>query len=380
MLAVHLGQHAPRVFIPHHGHILGIWDAEGFVMIAGFLMGAIISRKKLDQNPSKLWALVRERVVKIYTHQLYAALPITLAAMAGAFWLGVERFGVGPPLQELSLVFLMLQGPSHTEILILYVGVFALIPLFVGLIRWRGVGAALCASLALYLLGQLTYGMFLVDLIHRYTPLVVQMPYFDVLAWQFCFMVGFALAWRLEHVKAFLHAIGAVTVTALIAAFALAIVVVNENAYALAMWWRDSFAITGAGGTYDPRQDFAASYLFVTLLLTGIVTCLALGPLPAFLRVARRAGAWFFSLPFFVALGRDSIRMYVLHVYLAFIFVAALRLELVPPIPLLRAFYICLLGAVFLAAPYVFKWIDRFTGPGGYRRPKPRRDAQGVRI
>jgi peptidoglycan/LPS O-acetylase OafA/YrhL len=123
-------------------------------------------------------------------------------------------------------------------------------------------------------------------------------------------------------------------------------------------WWPAHVPI--GFGKYEARQQFAPTYFGDTFLLLAVAVIMALAPLPAALLWLREKLKALFTLPALVLVGRDSIRMYLIHVYFVYVFEFALRHHLAPGEPVALYMIVFVIIAGFIATPWVLGRVDGF--------------------
>ena len=312
----------------NHGELGYVQDAQGFVFLSGLMVGMIYSRRMVKDGfwhgAAKMW----RRALEIYRYTL--ACLIGIVALAALFpdiqsawrdWL--LQLGDQDPLFAVAAVLLLFQ-PTFMDILPQYIIYMLVAPPLVWLCiqgRWRIV---LAGSIAVWLLIQFGVHLPFIELFHAAagrieSPGLFQI-YFNLFAWQICFMSGLVL--------------GSLTVTGQIdwtrfmdpqrpalawAAFGVFLVfAVIRLGLTFGIY---PGSVVGIMNMVDRRDElsfiyvgnFAAdTYLIAWTLIAGPRTGnAALASIAAALR-------WLFNQPFLRFIGRHSLQTYTLHVFLVY--------------------------------------------------------------
>ncbi|GAK82600.1 OpgC protein [Vibrio ponticus] len=173
--------------------------AEGFILVSGFLAGAIYSRPKLSnlEIREKAWS----RVASIYRYHLlclvivfawFTYCLVYLSDLASVLEPNLGSFAESPWSSILLSVFLI-NKPSYLEILPLYIMYMALLPFVIAAYRRGWTVWVLLVSASIWAASAYVSEAILISLLPDVT---LQTGYFDPFAWQLLFVgasaVGFA--------------------------------------------------------------------------------------------------------------------------------------------------------------------------------------------
>ena len=337
MLVVHLSFNDGLgfLFYVHHNTLIQLYDAEFFIFIAGLLVGHLWATRYPTATLRKKFALNRLRT--IYVWYAISAIPYVLSHPEA-----------NPNLIAGTVeVLLMEHGGWFSDILPIYFVCFALLlPFAVWSALYRP-GALLGISFAIYVASQLTnrFGFF------GFTGKFVA---FDIAAWQFIFflsmMVGrSAPAWRAMI-------LGLSRRTVLIAFPVLVAVLVW-----LGQWphFPDPMQIVGGATNISARNGLHPLYI-VRIAVAILAMALVVLRSDAWLGPIHRAVHWYFMLPVIRNVGRYSIQMFSLHVYILALYTVMIH-DLPEPS---RIAYAVLSVIAFVAAPNIYAAMkERGIGP-----------------
>ncbi len=320
----------------HHVRLIGLWDAEFFIPVSGFLVGYLYAAKASLRD--RFLRFTGQRLAVIYRWYLVASVPFLALALPG--------MQLGETARTLLGVGLVQAGGSYSSILPIYMYCFGFLALLAPIGRRFGAGAVTVASGAVYLASHATYG-------GGFFGASGDFVVFDVAAWQFPFVLAFWIGTRHADWGRAIAAIPASAYYGLVAVLAVALVATRGTV----IDWTPILPDENALGLWT-RFDLHPWYLFRITMACALLALLATRTEPL-TRPVSALMRWYLSLPFLRAIGRQSIQMFTLHVYLvALLAVAAPRLEPVP----LGAFALALL-AVFIAAPHVGRFVPRRATP-----------------
>ncbi|MDQ0392890.1 hypothetical protein J3R73_002682 [Labrys monachus] len=312
----------------NHGELGYVQDAQGFVFLSGLMVGMVYSRRMTKQGfragALKMW----RRALEIYRYTLGCLVGIVLLAVifpeaqeAWRPWL--LQLGDRDPLFVLAAALLVFQ-PTFMDILPQYILYMLVAPPLVWLCiqgRWRIV---LFGSIAVWLAIQFGVHLPFIDTFHALagrieSPGLLQI-YFNLFAWQICFMSGLVL--------------GALTMTGQIDWQRL----MDPRRPALAWFALGVFLVFAAlrlgltFGVYPPdfvdritlfdRRD-ELSFIYVANFAVDaylIAWVLIAGPRTGNIVLATIATGltWLFNQPFLRFIGRHSLQTYTLHVFLIY--------------------------------------------------------------
>lgn len=199
---VHYLTGAPLGAWTHHS-IGFVEDAQGFVLLSGFVVGLVYARILGERGPVALGGAMRRRMIEIYRHQLFllavmlsaalaysgAAAPLLLDGMAAA------------PFAYTGAAALLLAAPPMVDILPMYLMLMILTPAMLrafeaGRARQVAILSFLCwlaAQIHLVMLVRLALNRWLAG---KGSALELEM-YFDPLGWQVIYVLGLWAGWRM---------------------------------------------------------------------------------------------------------------------------------------------------------------------------------------
>lgn len=201
--------------------------AEGFILVSGFLAGAIYSKAKLSNTEirQKAWG----RTLTIYRYH-FACLVIVFA------WFGICSIYLPEAAQTLQpnltslveaqwsstiLSFLLVNKPNYLEILPLYIMYMFLLPGLIAAYRRGWMVWVLLISAVIWGVSGSISDSVLLSLLTNISPdLSLQTGYFDPFAWQFMFVIASAFGYAANQANfrwysAPLAAIAAITALAI---------------------------------------------------------------------------------------------------------------------------------------------------------------------
>jgi len=207
MLVLMCATHLPTRFAEWLGQPFGfVSAAEGFVFLSAYLVGVVYGGRAIRFGPSEMRKALWRRAGVVYrSHVAMLAFLFTVIA-----WIGIrsERlaitnlvsFYIEQPWTALWTSLLLIYTPPLLDILPMYVLFMAISPLILPLaMRPRGRILVIASSAALWLGAQLGVNDVVYALvaksIHHGVPLH-QNGAFDLMAWQFIWMLGLCLGAR----------------------------------------------------------------------------------------------------------------------------------------------------------------------------------------
>jgi hypothetical protein len=310
------------------GELGYVQDVQGFVFLSGLLVGLLYTRRMLERGFTQAARKMWRRALQIYCYAL--ACLFGIAALSGlipgaaAVWSNwLWGFGYLDP-GYLASAALLLYQPNYLDILQQYILYMLAAPFLVWLcLRGRAV-AVIAGSLTLWLTVQLgLYGP-VADAAHGlagriWSPNIVRF-YFDPLAWQICFVSGLALGsltaanrldWR--RVMAPERPVWALAALAVVLVFAYLRLGMTFQFHPteLAAWIKGMDQKEAFGPFYLVNFT-AVAYLVGWTLMAGPSARSA--PVRGIATFLNR----FLRLPFLRLLGRHSLQVYCLHVFLVY--------------------------------------------------------------
>lgn len=200
MLVLMTLTHLPTVLASPTGQPFGfVSAAEGFVLLSGFMAGMVYAARERREGETRMRAAFYRRVAKIYLCQaalllfLFSVVALIAVLVQQEAITGLMKYYLHEPLHALVGALLLIYSPPLLDILPLYVLFMLLSPMLLlhGLRHgWTGI---LAVSVALWLGAQFKLGGWLYELLAPAAGIrvpLVQTGAFDVLAWQFLWVMG----------------------------------------------------------------------------------------------------------------------------------------------------------------------------------------------
>ncbi len=280
----------------HHFRLIGMYDAEFFVPISGFMMGFLF-RNKWHSDNHKLRQFLWVRTVKVYKYQMLCALPVLL--LIGFNGGIVEWFHSA--LAKLGAIVVLQAGFSYADILPIYLSCFVIltIPCMLGWTSRVIPFAVYCLSI--YLMGQLLW-------FHN-----LRFIAFDVLSWSLLFNIFFVAGMYRQEI---IQLCNRITLSVRL------ILVVLFSMIWISIWQLELYPEVLTHLPRKPNSSWARTQLnpayllmilsFVTVFVL-ILTYRGKNPL---LTWPQKAMTFYFNLPFLKHIGRQSLKMFVAHVFI----------------------------------------------------------------
>lgn len=337
----------------HHVRIIHLYDAEFFVVISGFLVGILTARN--PSNPQYFKRFIRTRLGVIYRYYLVSAIPALLL-------MAFPSSGVAETLRDTLIyalnIILIQEGGAYSDILPIYLYSFLILSACYPIALAFGWLTMLGLSAGIYVLAQIFIlpGLF---------GLSANFVIFDIGAWQLLFVYAFALGIHHRQARNWLRELSWSTRTGLLMALIAVFSLLRFGTADVVYGW---FGLS----QYSPtsRLHLQFPYLLSVLSFCLSFAIIMLEP-TKITRPVNRLLNFYFSLGFLQAVGRYSIQMFVLHVYLMAFFNWAS-----PNIGSVSKWSLALLLiAAFIAAPNLYVAWKKFR-PGKPARVKV---AQGSR-
>jgi len=200
MLVLMTFTHIPTRLSEPFGQPFGfVSAAEGFVLMSGFMAGLVYTQRQIKRGDADMQRAFFQRALKIYVCQiaLLAFLFTVIAAIGIVFdqraITGLLNFYLGQPSAAFFGSLLLLYSPPLLDILPIYVLFMLASPLILLHAGQQGWTRLLIASIALWLAAQFGFSGWLYENVVLWTGLPVPPSAtgsFDVLAWQFIWVLG----------------------------------------------------------------------------------------------------------------------------------------------------------------------------------------------
>lgn len=330
MLIAHLGfrQEVASIGLFHHHTFIGMHDAEFFIPISGFIIGYLFTERL--RTASRLYGFLHSRLWTIYKYYLLSAVPFLILAFAAEPSWGIINVSAS--------VLLMQEGGAFSDILPIYFYCFLLLYALFWTVPRVGFAPALTVSGALYLLSQTGYQTGMFGLSSRFVV-------FDIAAWQFLFMIFLFIGARSQDAAEIIKQMSP-RAYFIVVVILVGLLIVGS----LTDYYPTPFAGHEALPFYWPRLQLHPLFLAKILIVCAIFSCVILRP-DGLLRWPSFAARWYFTRQFLRNVGKYSIQMFTLHVFMMALFEVA-RVYLAIPGLYMLAFTLI---AAFIAAPSL--WI-----------------------
>ncbi len=306
----------------HHNRVVLIFDAEFFVLIAGLLVGY------LWNNAYKTTALRRRFVINrlftIYRYYLLSALPfLVFSALSDT------------PLFKIVLGVTFMQiGGWYSDILPIYFYCFLVLAPFVVFPRLNSPVLMFAVSASIYIASQLT------DL-GGFFGASNAFVAFDVAAWQFLFVCSILIG---KHGKTICNQIAeaqaSFAAVVLLVILAVSLVLRQNSFYPNPLLISES--LTGNA----PRMGLHPLFLLRIFLLSAAAAIVLIRN-DLWIRPVHKIAHWYFGLSVIRNVGKYSIQMFVLHVYI----MALYKIAYVDAPNETKAAFAVVWIAVFIATP-----------------------------
>ena len=297
MLVAHLGFNEGLEVLQwfHHKRLIELYDAEFFIFIAGLLVGYLWQTRYA--TPALRTRFTLNRLRTIYAWYVISALPYVLFHPAA-----------NPNLLAGAVeVLTMARGGWFSDILPIYFVCFVLLVPFATWAALYRPAVVLGVSGAIYLASQLTnlFGFF------GFTGAFVA---FDIAAWQVLFFASMMIGRRAE---AWRDAIARLPPRAVLMAVpGLAALLVFLGHWS---WYADPMWAIGSYTTLSVRMGLHPIYLARIAVAIALAALVILRS-DAWLAPIHRAAHAYFGLRVLRNVGRYSIQMFALHVYMLAIY------------------------------------------------------------
>ncbi len=342
MLITHLSFNQGLEFLRffHHNILIQLYDAEFFIFIAGLLVGYLWDRRHTS-GPARV-RFTLNRLSVIYRYYVISALPFLINYVATG----------NDALAGTLGVLTMQMGGWYSDILPIYFVCFLLLlPFAVWSVLYRPL-TVLTLSGALYAGSQMTNLLGFFGFSGRFVA-------FDIAAWQFVFFASMIIG---RNVMAWRDAIRALPSRIVLTAFPLLVILLVW--FGQFPWFPDPMALRSQATDILPRMALHPLYVVRIAVAIAAFSLIFLRT-DAFLAPLNRAVHWYFSLAVLRNVGRYSIQMFALHVYITGIYFALVEGRDEAH----KVIYALVSIAVFIAAPNIVVAMKDRT-PVGLRAPR----------
>ena len=316
----------------NHAEIGFVEDAQGFVFMSGLLIGMVYAKRMAREGFAAGAMRIWHRAAQLYLYALSCLFLIFIAArvmpIMQQYWTNWLGDFATPGSSATVAAAVLLYQPTYMDILPQYIVYLLVAPPLVYLVltgRWTlvAIGSALC-WLAVQLGVHLPASIGLNSLLSYWSPNLTVRAYFNVFAWQVVFMSGLVLGamtstGKIDWSRVFRPEQRTMLVTA-ITFFLFFMALRMSWTFSLVpdVTWDRFVAVTNRG-------EFSFVYL-LNFLATGYLLAWVMiaGPRASENWIRRLASMLngLFRWSFLRLLGRNSLQVYVFHVFIVYALLA----------------------------------------------------------
>jgi len=178
--------------------------AEGFVFLSGLTAGLVYTYKYLEKGEKTITTASRTRAWLIYKYHMLLFLLVALAVFSTGFlqeyWSVDYASMLKSPVATTLLATVLLYQPNFLDILPMYAVFVLFIPIIIRYFERGAYAPVLLVSGALYLLGTFNAFALLTPIFHNLSE-HINTGFFNLLCWQFIFVIGLYLGSLYYHGK-----------------------------------------------------------------------------------------------------------------------------------------------------------------------------------
>lgn len=308
-----------------------MYDAEFFVPLSGFIIGYLFDDR--IKTTAKFYKFLNGRLLTIYKYYLLSALPFLLGAL-------MAKPSLWDFLSLAGSVAIMQNGGIFSDILPIYFYCFLLLYALFWLIPRLGFLFPLLVSGTIYVISQATYSAGWFGVGDRFIV-------FDIAAWQFFFMLFLFVGAHRREALELIKNLPRPAYFLLVVALGLLLVISRETSF-----FPTPFAGYEALNANWPRMQLHPIYL-AKILVVIVLFCAVLVRPDGLLAWPNKLMRWYLSLPVLINVGKFSIQMFTLHVFMMAVF-KEMSLHLLAP-----ERYALALGLVFIFIAAPNAWVSR---------------------
>ena len=313
----------------HHHTLIGMYDGEFFVLIAGLLVGVLTCKRTSMRANIRPFLMARIKI--IYRYYLIAALPFLLFTTLAE--------GLGSLPESAVNILVMIEGGAYSDILPIYFYCFVLLLALMVVIP-QNFNVALAVSAVIYVYSQFYYDTGFMGLSSRFVV-------FDVAAWQFLFILS--LYTGLHH-EAVLRALDRLPeVAKALLALVLGLGVLAASRY---LTYPAIAELPALAPSNWARMNLHPFYL-LQIIAFALVVFLVLSSNSKLLSPLKTISTLYFRFRVLRNVGSYSIQMFTLHVY----FMAIYKQVAAPMDDGQRSLLAIFILLLFVAAPNIRVWM-----------------------
>lgn len=182
--------------------------AEAFVFLSGLTAGLVYTYKLTEKGEEYIVVAAKKRAWDIYKYHIILLL-FTIAVLYSSstmwrYWDSTYEAIIQEPVVAASLGGLLLYQPLYLDILPMYAIFLLFVPLVIKSFQKGNIWQIIALSFTLYLIGTLNLLPAVFNT--NFTGEHLELGYFNLLSWQFLFMIGLLLGFlsyhnKIEHLK-----------------------------------------------------------------------------------------------------------------------------------------------------------------------------------
>lgn len=330
MLVAHLSFNGKLQWLgyAHHERLIKMYDAEFFVLIAGLLVGYLWSTAY--KTPPLRRTFVWNRLKTIYRYYILSALPF----LAFLLWTGKAAF------PSIAGVLTMQLGGWFSNILPIYFVCFVILAPFT-------IGGRQGWPWLMFGLSALIYSASQLTLLNGFFGFSGAFVTFDIAAWQFLFVICILIGRKSMGLHHWLSNASSPKIAVLFVLLTLAaLACLQSRFYPNPMDWSEVIS------KHNARFGLHLFYLGPILLISAAMAIILIRK-DLWILPLHTLANWYFNLAFLRNVGKYSIQMFVLHVYI----MAAYKIAIYDQPALYQNIFAVVSITSFIAAPNL--WIMR---------------------
>lgn len=303
MMSVHLSfLGAGHLFgLIHHVTLIGMFDAEFFIVISGFLIGYLTTLRMNETHQFRRF--LRKRMVTIYKYYLATCIPFALMFLIEN---GAASFGA----EALPRILTVQDGGLFADILPIYLYCFIIL-FALTLYSHKRYGPLLFVSGLIHIASQFDFGTGFFGFGGDFLS-------FDIAAWQFLFILSYVAGLERQRIAALIARPNDIAIVAIVGVLTLGVI-------GFRFWYIYPYPVDVPPDMVMgilPRWQLHPIFV-IKIGVFCLLVAILLTREHILFRPARAVMEWYFRLGFLRAIGSYSIQMFTLHVFLCEIFDAA---------------------------------------------------------
>lgn len=295
-----------NIIIKFTNEVLGwVSAAEGFVFLSGLTAGLVYTSKFIEKGKDFISVACRKRAWLIYKYHiglfLLAIIIMFSHEFMSSFWKEYYSLIFQDPLLAAFVGGVLLHQPNYLDILPMYAIFILFIPITIKYFQKGYCCHVLIISFLIYLVG--TFNLFPLPFAQYLSDQSINTGFFDILCWQFLFIVGLFLGFLYYHGKT-----DRIQTSRMLLWLALSICVplfIAKFFFGEYFYTRfDSFSIEYWTNKEQLRPLRLLNFAAISIVVTYI---------------ASKYGEWFSFKPL-IYLGKHSLEVFAFHIILVMLF------------------------------------------------------------